>query len=613
MVAGRSFSEQLRARSFPHYGSTACLSHVGSCHAKRITPNRLVTSPFLSASSLLYTHVSEYPQSSILHVMPVPSEISEISDINDISDISDIAAGSSKAQLREEINSLKKELGSLATCDAPPPPIPNLPPPRKADPPVPIVKDAFERFGVTRRRLNCSNLLALEGFMVTRYPDGPPDRVLDWELATSYSWLVLCENLRGDGNEYIRTIQRKDLDPEDLDPDELEEDPEEWIEVEVPVAPPAIGVPGWLIAPSALRIELLLIDHLGVPPLFTHPICPFVLRHIPPKERLIDHNPPGMKSFQPMFQALLYTKPTFDMTYVHIVADVEFMSDLWSIVSKTLTSKTEWRYDFRQEHLTVIFSRILLSPKDKQHSTIDQLLATCTKYDDDFASSLSHYKVVRWQFGGIHCLIRFKADCYLPIKLAKPLPEDQMTQWNRDTYPFPEWYKQMRFEGFENLAWPLPGETPPSAVFIPCPVGEKLGPVLAKHLPRLYFTQQKYALIAFVKGDCSNAHKKNVEEWRLIDAGNIWETWENENKAVLQRFGALLRYTLSGISKSSRSLGSMVLQDGMMSIIEPLGTKSALHGGDCPEMPHTGREPIIHLWRTMGGESLPEKWQKDID
>lgn len=346
--------------------------------------------------------------------------------------------------------------------------------------------------------------------------------------------------------------------------------------------------------------------------MFTNPKCPFTLGNIVPKNRVVDHNPPDMKSFQPLFQALLYTKPDFNMNRVHFVADVDFLSDLWSIVSRTLAQRTEWRYDFRQQERTVIFSRVRQDLMDQRYSTIDQLLTTCTKYDDDFASSLSHYRVVNWEFAGIHCLIRFKSDCYLPTKLAFPLPEDQMTQWHRKTYPFPDWYQNMRFEGFENLEWPLPGENPPSAAFIPCQVGQDLGKILAKHLPRLYFTRQKYMLVAMVDGDSTKAHKKNVSELRLIDCGTIWEAWEKENEDVLQRLGALIRYTLTGIGYNTRSMGSMVLRDGVLSILEPVGDRfdrSGLHGGEFPEMPHPGRKPIIHLWRTLGKDSLPEKWR----
>ncbi|KAE9380998.1 hypothetical protein N431DRAFT_459899 [Stipitochalara longipes BDJ] len=171
----------------------------------------------------------------------------------------------------------------------------------------------------------------------------------------------------------------------------------------------------------------------------------------------------------------------------------------------------------------------------------------------------------------------------------------------------------MRYEGFENLDWPLPGQNPASAAFVPCSVGEDLGGVLAKHLPRLYLTQQKHILVALVDSDCTKAHKKNVTGWRHINVDDIWSDWENENEAILKRLIALLRYILDGISYSTRNIGSIVFRDGELTILEPQGNNSGLRDGEFPEMPHPGRLPIIHLWGTMYEESLPANWELHED
>ncbi|KAE9380999.1 hypothetical protein N431DRAFT_477796 [Stipitochalara longipes BDJ] len=168
-------------------------------------------------------------------------------------------------------------------------------------PPMPVVKDALARFGTIRRRLQCSDLLPLSAFMPGE-SDASPSRVESCELATSYSWLVLCERLRYNEGGKRRDTKKKGAAEKKR---------------------PAIGVP-------------------GVPPLFAHPRCPFVLETMAPNENnLVDHNPPGMQSFRPVFQALLYTRPDFDMRRIQLVADVEFLSKLWSIVATPPITESE--------------------------------------------------------------------------------------------------------------------------------------------------------------------------------------------------------------------------------------------------------------------------------
>lgn len=138
--------------------------------------------------------------------------------------------------------------------------MPRIPPRVPSPPPPSVIEAAYKRFGRIRRRLNCSKLQPLEGFRSERYEGSPAERVAHWELATSYSWLVLCDDfqdaweMEGRNN---RKKRNKDTDSED------EGSETQGLKAKVSAlseeyARPkrvrgAIGVPGWFIVPHPLE------------------------------------------------------------------------------------------------------------------------------------------------------------------------------------------------------------------------------------------------------------------------------------------------------------------------------------------------------------------------
>jgi hypothetical protein len=85
-----------------------------------------------------------------------------------------------------------------------------------------------------------------------------------------------------------------------------------------------------------VQTELSLINK-GFPPRFRAPQVPSTIPQIrlplSNKELLIDHNGSGRASLQPLFRALLCTRPDFDTRGVNIVADLDDPLKIWGFVS----------------------------------------------------------------------------------------------------------------------------------------------------------------------------------------------------------------------------------------------------------------------------------------
>lgn len=327
---------------------------------------------------------------------------------------------------------------------------------------------------------------------------------------------------------------------------------------------------------------------------------------------MVDHNPAGRASLSPLFQALLYTWPDFDMRKVDVVADVEDLCKLWKFVLGPSSSEISWRMDLRTQQNTTMFSPFRTTHTRKQPSIIEHFVANCTSQERDLLDSLSHYRVVHYILGGIGFLVRFKSHYYDPI--LDPCEQDQtIPDWDRKVKPFPDWYEKGCFDVFENER--IDEQTPASVALAWCGISNDPENIVMQQIPRLYFTQTKHLHVPrFVAG---HHHQPTVGEvCKLVNCADYMKNWERKQQENLMKFVSLVKNISEVASENCPKVCAAVLANGELRMETDESYAEILRNAHLPqspvagpEMPYGGREVIEHLWRTIGEDSLPDSWR----
>jgi hypothetical protein len=182
------------------------------------------------------------------------------------------------------------------------------------------------------------------------------------------------------------------------------------------VKEPTIYVPGLCPTFFDLCISLYLTAGVGAPAAWTPPDLP--IRITPDRGTFfVDQNThrSPRSSFQPLFCSLLMLHPSFKMTPISLVTDRNNLRKLFRFASGR--KDRSFRIDVELIKDTLFFVRwelhVLDIVRGFQASGFGHgFERATTAYGEGLAGSSGHHRIVKYNLGGLQCLVRFEADAY---------------------------------------------------------------------------------------------------------------------------------------------------------------------------------------------------------
>ncbi|KAL2856857.1 hypothetical protein BJX68DRAFT_263390 [Aspergillus pseudodeflectus] len=229
--------------------------------------------------------------------------------------------------------------------------------------------------------------------------------------------------------------------------------------------------------------------------------------------------------FQPALEAILHDNPEFELNDLDIFACISTLRNLLRFVTDP---DQGFRMIVEAIGATVFLVRREASPTEKSLAFLD------------VKGSESHQRILKYNFAGISCAIRYEGDGYLPNLHRPDTSHVEDPAGDADDLLKPLQHSSVGSVAAEKVAV-LAVETagtaiPQSAMFDlkTRSARKEYTDVLRGELPRLWFAQVPNFIVGFYnRGLFSDVRVKNVQQ--------EVEEWEEEQKPQLKRLAALLR------------------------------------------------------------------------
>ena len=337
------------------------------------------------------------------------------------------------------------------------------------------------------------------------------------------------------------------------------------------------------VFPAPLRgKEVRANQTLGLPPKLTIPSLPIQLQ----RDKLTRSKPRSpAAAVDPLFETLLHEHPNFDMSSIHLVTDRNSLRKFLSFASK---GPGKWRIDVDMINDTMFFNQWeefrLMMINECQDSGYGHAFEDCvTAREPTLEDSIHHERIVRYELGGLECLVRFEADAYLNVD-GNEKGRERLAIHSSDL-PAP---KPTR-----------PVLKPPYKLVHVVSRGHYVNPDLIaeikscstpkfninKTLPQLWFSQTKHL--------CVGRHKEGLvtEKLEIKDMREELKKWEASNQGHLKNMIRIIR-EIREIAKTARKCTIVCTTVDGVKCLSVFDRK----GGDMAMRP----EVVKRCWRTLG-------------
>lgn len=250
---------------------------------------------------------------------------------------------------------------------------------------------------------------------------------------------------------------------------------------------------------------------------------------------------------EPALRAILALEPEFDLQGVDLIGCQSTIGNLLRYAGLPSQAKA-FRFDVDCGGDTVFFSRRENSPTE----TINDLRGyghtfpeRYTTWDADVRQSCSHQRIIQYEFGGVHLLLRSETDAYLKATSAsKVLNSSESNSTISDTLGSMS-VSQKTPSSDQKLVLKIQGKKiPQDTIFDIKTRSARTVFNMDDIIPRLWLNQTPNFLIAYHQnGLFTPPLVKNVRQDVLA--------WEQDNAALLGRFHALIRRILDVVRDSS--------------------------------------------------------------
>jgi len=229
----------------------------------------------------------------------------------------------------------------------------------------------------------------------------------------------------------------------------------------------------------------------------------------------------------PLFETLLHQHPNFDMSSIDLVTDRNSLRKFLTFASNR---SAKWRIDVDLINNTMFFNQWeefrLMMINGHQDTGYGHAFEDCvTATEPTLEDSMHHDRIVRYELGGLECLVRFEADAYLNTDgggesrehLAIPTSDPPAPKPSRPVLRPP--YKLVHVVSRGHYINPdLIAEIKSCSTL-------KLN--IDKMLPQLWFSQTKHL--------CVGRHKEGLvtEKLKMRDMREELKKWEARNQGHL--------------------------------------------------------------------------------
>ncbi|MCJ1357805.1 MAG: hypothetical protein MMC33_007801 [Icmadophila ericetorum] len=175
-----------------------------------------------------------------------------------------------------------------------------------------------------------------------------------------------------------------------------------------------------------------------------------------------------------------------------------------------------------------------------------------TEWEADVKGSISHQRIIRYQFGDLTCLVRFESDGYLAERLTAEERAQLKSSSARTTPPRDESLFNLLKDASVSQQLPLTNQAsqpltinlnkgylvPQNSIFDIKTRSNKYNHVIdmSEVLPRIWISQIPIFIIAYHRDGYFSSDDVKVE-----DVSDQIEEWETENRDAIGRFHAVLR------------------------------------------------------------------------
>lgn len=239
---------------------------------------------------------------------------------------------------------------------------------------------------------------------------------------------------------------------------------------------------------------------------------------------------------QPAIEAVLMEDPNFPTTSIDIVACGSTLGNLLRFVRCV---EGKFRFIVEVVGSTVFFVRRENSPTEVIPGVRGYghtFPEAYTVWPEETKGSVSHQRILRYDFAGLDCLVRFQSDGYLPDLIPKESKESTNVEspkelddgFSKSTKGLEQDKKLLLKHGGKRI--------PQAAVFDlkTRTIRKKDHDVLGAQLPRMWLAQIPNFILAFHNwGVFEEIHVKDVREDVI--------TWEREQESTLRQLAGLLR------------------------------------------------------------------------
>jgi hypothetical protein len=317
------------------------------------------------------------------------------------------------------------------------------------------------------------------------------------------------------------------------------------------VKEPTIYVPG-LCPLFDLCIPLYLTAIVGAPAAWTPPDLP--IRILPDRGTFyVDQNThrSPKSSFQPLFHSLLMLHPSFKMTPISLVTDRNNLRKLFGFASGRIDRS--FRIDVELIEDTLFFVRWELNVLDiirgsKAFGFGHGFERAVTAFGEGLGDSSGHHRIVKYNLGGLQCLVRFEADAYTEDSedtKGQSIPKEDDDQSNLSTV-LESLSLSSKSTSLKTCFTVLPrGQLIPTTAVVEIK-SRKKRVRMADTIPQLYFSQTEKLFVGYHE---QGVFTQDIEKLEMRASLDDWETDHQPELRKLLRLISKIREVLQMTGK----------------------------------------------------------------
>lgn len=252
---------------------------------------------------------------------------------------------------------------------------------------------------------------------------------------------------------------------------------------------------------------------------------------------------------EPAVRSVFEVNEQFDTKTIDIVTCAATLGHLFRFASG---ERWEFEFDIDLIGNTVFLTRKENSPKELLHDVRGYghtFPAASTHWDNEVKGSISHQRIVSYDFGGLTILLRFESDGHFTLIETDPKGREEEKKEETDSASLVEAAKAITLsEGADVASGSLEikrrgTRVPHDAIFDIKTRSKGNGFDRDHEMPRLWVRQVQHLIVAYH----SNGEFKNVD---IQNVNGELRAWEKKNEATLMRLVAVL-FQLIDVAKGA--------------------------------------------------------------